>query len=157
MPQLEHDIKPGRGLGDLLLGSPEHAVREILGEPTTQTDSDYGDGQITRDWEYYDLGVSLSFNEDEDLRLGLITTENAGASLHGLAIIGLSEQELLSADFGGLGPPVLDDDFGESGKDYLWDSANLSCWVSDGVVVSVSIMPLYDATGDIPLWPEEVG
>lgn len=152
----EHDIRPGVGLAALLLGAPEHSVRELLGQPTDVSVEEFGDGRDTRTWKYEALGLSLSFPEEDDHRLGWITTCCERATLNGLRIVGLTEEELLTADFGGLGPPVLEDDFEESGKDYVWDSAGVSCWVAEGAVVSVTLMPLYDETGKTPLWPAEL-
>jgi len=139
-----------------LLGLPEHEVRSRIGEPTIVNEEDFGDGDITRTWEYEKLGLFLTFSEDDEFRLGIITTENESATLNGLRIIGISEQQLLDAQFGDLGSPELEDDFEENGKDYVWDAASLSCWVSDGIVNSVSIIPLYDETGQIPKWPNAV-
>ena len=156
MPEIEHDIRPGVGFGPIMLGSREHDVSVILGDPPEVRDVDYGDGVNTRVWEFEMLGLSLSFSQDDDYRLGTITTSFEWATLGASRVVGLSETELLDGDFDGLGPPTLDDDFQESGKNYAWDAVGLSCWVSDGKVESVSIMPLYDDTGNIPQWPNGV-
>lgn len=155
MREVEHDIKPGGGLGPLTLGMREGSVRSLLGDPPDIRETDYGDGQMDRDWTYESLNLSLTFSEDDEFRLGAICTSFEWATLRGTRIVALTEQELLQGEFGGLGPPVLEDDLEESGKVYSWGTVNLSCWVVDGAVVSVSIMPLYDDTGDIPQWPKE--
>lgn len=157
MRDIEHDIRPGVGLGALRLGSSEQSVRALLGDPPDVKEVDYGDGINTHVWEFKTLSLSLSFSEDDGYRLGTITTSYEWATLGDSRIVGLTEAELLENDFGGLGSPKLDDDFGEPGRDYCWDALSLSCWVRDGKVVSVSIMPLYDDTGNIPQWPNEVG
>jgi len=154
---IEHNIRPGIGLGALVLGLSENSVRDLIGDPSDIREVDYGDGINTHVWEFEVLELSLSFSEDEDYRLGMIATSFECSMLRGSRIVGLSEAKLLDSDFDGLGPPVLEDDFEDSGKDYAWDWVNLSCWVSDGTVVSVSIMPLYDDTGNIPQWPNDVG
>jgi len=153
MHDLEHDIHPGVGIGPLRLGMDRDTVRALLGDPAREDTRDYGEGDIIHDWEYEALRLSLSFASDHEDRLSCITTEADDATLSGEGIVGLTETQLLETHFGDLGPPVLDDDFEEFGKDFLWDDENLSCWLSDGYVDSVSVMPLYDPSGDIPQWP----
>jgi len=63
---LKHEIRAGLGLGNLLLGFNEHEVRDRIGEPNTVNEEDFGDGLITRTWEYEALGLSLTFSEDDD-------------------------------------------------------------------------------------------
>jgi len=154
MREIGHDIRPGSGLGELFLGSSEQQVRALLGEPTGVEHVDYGDHVVHHNWQYEVFGLSLSFAEDDGFRLGSITTEYAWSSLEGCRIVGLEESGLAAGGFGGLGPPVLADDFHDLGRNYEWESRGLSCWVSGGVVVSVTICPLYDETGDIPRWPK---
>ncbi len=154
---LIHDIHPGVGLGELLLGTSEELVRAQLGEPPTATEKDYGDGVNHRDWDYEWLSLSLSFSQDNDYRLITITTSYEWATLGESRIIGLTEAELCASDSDGLGPPRFDDDFEEFGKDYYWDALNLSCWLTDGIVDSVTIMPLYDESGDISQWRNHAG
>lgn len=158
MSELTPTIHPALGFGALRLGSTQADVRALLGEPATFERTDYGDGIDTHDWRYPEHGISLSFSADDDLRLGAIAVESKLATLNGERLIGLSESELLASDFGGLGPPRLDDDFADLGcRDYLWDAVNTSCWLVDGFVTSVTIMPRYDESGEVPQWPDATG
>ncbi|MFT7618039.1 MAG: hypothetical protein ACI97A_001678 [Planctomycetota bacterium] len=153
MSKLEQNILPGVGLGKLTLGTSEEEVLALMGEPSNKGDIDYGDGVTIHMWEFEDDEISITFAEDDEFRLGSITTGLDTATLMGLPIIAQSEEEMLKCKFGDLGTPELEEDAGDSGKDYCWDEANLSCWVADDHVISVSIMPLYDESGDIPVWP----
>ncbi len=156
MKTLEQRILPGIGLGLICLGHREHEVRAILGEPTEIFLEDFGDKkEAEHNWKYHQHGLFLSFAEEDDYRLSIITTQSEWATLGGGPIIGLTETELLSSQFNGIGPPYLEDDMGETGRDYSWDELSLSCMVDDDnrKVVSVSILPLYDETGQIALWP----
>ena len=150
---IAHEVRPGVGLGPLRLGAKRDEVLELIGRPTEARVVDYAEGVPTHEWEYETMGLSLSFDAEDDYRLGLISTSFERAILNGICVVGLSETELLDAEFGGLGPPVLDDDFEEIGRDYVWDSLNLSCWTQEGRVVSISVMPLYDTSGEVPHWP----
>lgn len=156
MKPIDQTIIPGVGLGPLRLGLVDDDVQAIVGDPTEVRCVDYGDGEDTYVWNYEDLGVVLSFAAEDGFRLGSISTENAAAVLAGISIVGMTEDALLTTSFPEIGSPVLDEDFDESGRCYEWDDFGISCWVSDEDrrVVGVDIIPLYDETGDIPLWPE---
>ncbi|MAG57162.1 MAG: hypothetical protein CMJ83_12790 [Planctomycetes bacterium] len=149
----EHDVRPGVGIGALVLGMTEDEVRAMVGDPTAVDSEDFGDGIIVRTWGYDAQQLSLSFSEDDDFRLGTIASSCEWATLGDSRIVGLAEGELRATQFGALGPPVLDDDFEESWRNYVWDELNLSCWLSDGVVTSVTVMVLFDESGNVPQWP----
>ncbi|MFT4649294.1 MAG: hypothetical protein ACI87O_001837 [Planctomycetota bacterium] len=114
---------------------------------------DYGDGALCHDWDYEELDLTLRFSPDDDYRLGTISTESLSATLRWQYPVGMTEEELLRCNFGGIGPPQADDDFGEYGKNFVWDQLDISCWVHDGIVDSIAIFPHSDATGLIPIWP----
>ena len=153
----DYTIHPGVGVGALRLGMSEDEVRGLLGEPEESESRDYGDGVETRDWEYDSVGLSLSFDAEDDFRLGAIIVSDVHATLVGVPVVGLSEAQLLETSFGALGPPVLDDEFGDDAKTYDWDEPNLSSWLDHGVVTSVTVMPRYDESGEVPQWPESAG
>ena len=150
---MDQMIKPGVGLGEILLGSREASIRAMLGTPTSIRNVEHADGDSSRDWEYDSLMLSLVFSASDDYRLGTITTSSISSVFAGENVVGMPESRLLQCDFDGIGPPMLEDDFEECGKDYCWQSLNLSCWVLDGVVTSATIIPLFDPSGNIPQWP----
>lgn len=41
--------------------------------------------------------------------------------------------------------------FSESGKNYIYPEKEISFWVSDGLVVNLTLFPKYDETGNIPI------
>ena len=47
-------IKPGVGVGPLVLGMTQDEVREILGEPETVETAKHDDGTTTLSWEFRD-------------------------------------------------------------------------------------------------------
>ncbi len=151
----QHDIQPGVGLGPLRLGSTQDQVLSLLGEPTTREYSEPGRPTPFHDWEYAELGLDLHFSADDDYRLGTISTESTSAKLNWQYPVGMTEDELLRCDFGGLGPPRPNDDFAELGKDFAWDKQSLTCWVREGVVDSISMFPFYDETDMVPQWPAQ--
>lgn len=107
-------------------------------------------------WEYPELGLILSFLSDDDWLLGSITVESEEAELSGCVLIGMEEQIFLAtAENAGIAPIELDDDFTELGcRDYVCDELDLSFWVSEGELVSITIFPQYDEAGEKPIWPK---
>lgn len=153
MTKFEQKVLPGVGLGQLILGSSKDEVTELLGKPSHEEVLDYGDGVPIHMWEFEDEELSVTFAQDDGFRLGSITTGHDATTLFDLPIIAISEADLLKTKFGSMAAPELEEDGDEAGKYYGWDDENLSCWVADGFVISISIMPLYDPSGEIPVWP----
>lgn len=106
-------------------------------------------------WEYYEIGVQLTFCSDDNWLLGTITVESEDAELMGRHFIGMDENEFLKKT-GDVGIETeLEDDFTELGsKDYWCEALDLSFWIQDGKMTSIAIFPKYDESGEIPLWPK---
>lgn len=150
------EIQPGVGVGPLVLGMTQAEVREVLGEPEkTETDNDSDDKTRTISWEYRDGDLEADFCSDDDDRLGTITIADPLATLMGAALIGLEEDEFLeTASKAGIGPIELDEEFEEiDARDFVWEDKNISFWVSDGVLENMTVMPMYDESGEKPQWP----
>ena len=150
------DIKPGIGIGSAVLGPSRDEICGVFGTPESIDHEDYGDGSSSETWFYCGGDLSLTFCSDEGHRLTFVSVDLEDALLENQPIVGLAESDL-SKQLArlGFGLAVLDDDFEENGRDYVCDDDSLSFWVSDGRVVSVSVLPRYDEAGMIPLWPQE--
>ena len=137
------NILPKIGIDNVKLGMNKTQVKEVLDEPARIENESNGE------FWHYEQGLELSFKKEDLHLLGLITVTNNSARLNSECIIGLSEPELLERF------PFfsLDDDFGENGKDYISAEDELSVWVSNGIVINLTIFPAYEKTGEIPLWP----
>ncbi len=99
-------------------------------------------------WEYYS-GVDLSFDCDDEFLLGSITTRAEGASINGVEIIGATLGEM-KRNFPDV---ILDDDFEENGQDFVLPELEISFWIIDDIVDSITIFPAYDESGNTPMWP----
>ena len=91
------EIKPGYGLGNLKFGMTRAEVKLMLGEPSfidKYSHSDSAD-DLTESWEYDDLGLSISFDEEENWKLIMISITSDFYELNGVSLIGLKEKELL--------------------------------------------------------------
>jgi len=148
-------IEPFTSIGDINLGSTMDEVTELIGKPSSMKITDYGDGMLTRIIKYDELGLDLTFCEDDDFLLGSIATKSVNSTLQDKKIIGLSEEIFLFRVEAVMGEkPKLDDDFEENGKDYILDKYELSFWISEGVVSSITVFPRYDSSGNVPQWPQ---
>ncbi len=72
------------GIGELLFGMKEKDVKAIYGEP----DKKYKDEDNNNIYLYNTLKLRLTFYQDEDFRLGFITTSNPALELAGHKVIG---------------------------------------------------------------------
>lgn len=148
-------IHPGHGAGPFVVGTSRDALVAAVGPPdAVEVGSIAGQGYET--WSYEELGVEVRFEDTDVDRASWIVVTDPRAELAGLRPIGMPEDELVAAlRAHGIGPIVRADDFGAGLRDYEWPAANLSFWVTGGHVESVTVMPFYDETGDVPLWPSD--
>ena len=129
----------------------KEAVISLLGEPESKANDTWSDETMSETWAYKNPNMELAFYSDTDFRLTTITVFTTKAVIDGKNPIGKSESTLLEM----LPALKLDDDFEENGKDYVYPGKELSFWVSDGIVNNVTIFPLYDKTGNLPIWPKQ--
>lgn len=150
------NLKPHQGVDDIKFGSSMGIVARSLGAPGNKNRREFKDESCDEVWEYPRLGLSLTFSSDDDWLLGTITVESEEADLEGCRLIGLEEQVfLLTARQAGIAPIELDDDFEELGsRDYVCRKLDISFWVSEGILTSITLFPKYDESGEIPIWPK---
>ena len=108
MRSMEQIVRPGIGVGPVILGQTEDAVRDLLGHPAEFEVIDYGDGEENHQLRYPSLGLDLTFAEEDSYRLGSICSESVQALLCGQGIIGLLEAEALRVAEGLLGTSLRD-------------------------------------------------
>ena len=148
-------IKPFVGIEGLSLGTTKSEVVDILGVPDESSVREFKDESFDENWEYFELGLELTFSSDDNWLLGTIGVTSELAELAGHHIIGLNENKLLETlEQIGIMPTVLEDDLTDLGsRDYACDKYGLSFWVQNGIVTSIAIFPDHGESGDIPLWP----
>jgi hypothetical protein len=64
-------IEEGQGLGILKFGLERNTVELLLGKPDEKETYSYtaDDNDLTESWRYDDLGLSLSFDKEDDWRM----------------------------------------------------------------------------------------
>ena len=144
------NILPHQGFGNIVLGTSRLDVLAHLGQPDERSEVNYSDDSCVEYFEYSSPDLTLGFDSDDGDRLGTITVRCDDAVYNGYRVIGRLVEDLLS-DIPAL---VLDDDFEESGMDYVHPSHDLSFWVSEGRVINVTIFPSW-IDHDTPRWPPQ--
>jgi len=129
------EIKPLIGLNDILFGMSRDSIKNLLGEPkSTRGFSPLADNDKAEIW-LYSNGIELYFLTDENYLLSTITVESNVSKLDNFDCIGVSEKELK------LKYPQIEtsDNFEDFGKDYLLPNKEISFWIVDGRVRSLTI------------------
>jgi len=141
------DIRLGKGIGSLLFGSSKDEVRAYLGEPDEVGQYSYDGEGFDRyeTWEYEDLGILATFDEEDGFVLGTLSAYSDTCSLNGRPLIGKAREEALKA-ISALDPgPMTSEDM--SSEDDLallsFDSISLNLWLADGVVKDIQWGPFW--------------
>lgn len=153
------EIKPGYGLGSLKFGMTREEVKLMLGVPSfidkySHSDSDK---DLTESWEYEELLISLSFDEEEDWKLLLISVSSDFYELEGRSLIGLKEENLLKQldeiNLGNMNLEDCSDDDSEDQKVIEIDEKSINFWIHDGVLDEIQWSPFF-IDDDTIKWPE---
>ncbi|MFT4778668.1 MAG: hypothetical protein ACI923_001200 [Flavobacteriales bacterium] len=152
------DIKVGFGLGQIKFGMERDDVTALLGKASrvdTYAYSAEGD-EMTEDWFYDDLGLSVSFDQEENWKLTTLSIESENFVLEGHKIIGMKEADLLSAlktlGFDDLEDDLLADEFGEEQQLISSEEKCVNFWLNGGTVNEVQWSPLFEDDDTIK-WP----
>ena len=135
------DIVPLKGFENIYFGMRREEVSNILGQPSESRKEEYPDGSEQIILDYEDLGIDLSFSEDDDFLLGTITFYTDNFLLEKEALIGLSEmkfkEKIQVLDINDL---VLEDSFEDiESKDFYSANKAISFFFFYGIVDSITI------------------
>jgi len=158
MKQALKEIKPGYGLGVLKFGMSRAEVKLMLGEPSFIDKYSHSDSanDLTESWEYDQLGLSLSFDEEENWKLTMISVTADFYELGGKSFVGLSEdksvQELNVLKFKDLDLEDCSEQDGQDHKVIEIENKSINFWFIDGVLDEIQWSPFFidDDTID---WP----
>lgn len=151
------EITPHKGVGNIKFGMLEKEVIAELGKPSERESSSFEeDDSESVNLEYESLGLQLNFSSEDNFRLGTITCTLEEHTLFGHSFIGQEEaflnQESVKSSLIDL---KLDDDLNEPGStDFYSDKHGISLWIHEGIIMSLSMFPEYDTTGDSVIWPQ---
>ncbi len=153
------EIKPGFGLGNLKFGMTKAEVKLMLGEPSFIDEYSHSDSDedLTESWEYDELELSISFDEEEGWKLIMISVNSDFYELEGVSLIGLGEKELLrKLEAINLGKLNLEDSSEYDGQDQKVieiDDKSINFWINDGVLDEIQWSPFF-LDDDTIVWPK---
>ena len=151
------EIKPGYGLGVLKFGMKRSEVKLILGEPSFVDEYSHSDSanDLTESWEYEDLALSLSFDEEEKWKLTMMSVSSGFYELNGKSLVGKSEvvalEELTGFDEE-LGLEDCSEIEGDDHKVVEVDEKSINFWFIDGVLDEIQWSPFF-VDDDTIQWP----
>ncbi len=152
-------IEGGQGLGELKFGFTRKEVESLLGKPDeieSFSFSEEDEEDLTENWHYDSLELSLSFAESDDWRLGTLAITSTQYQMKGFSPIGLSKDEL-EQKLEELGVDDLEyDDWSpeENPVHELMasDSLGINFWFDDDKLSEVQWAPLF-LDEDTLIWP----
>lgn len=145
------DVIPHTGIDTLRLGVSRDAVTEALGVPDRTSRDRHDDGEVSEIWIYRLMRLELSFDSEHDYRLAHITSYHPYTMLRGFNPIGLAQKFLLQK-FPHL---ELEVEVTAEEKYYTDRVLDLTFGIARGKVVSLTVFPEYDESGEVVLWPRQ--
>lgn len=122
----------GKGLDDLPFGATREEVEGVLGKPEETDEVDLGD-EMSIAWHYWDLGLSLNFDESENYELCTIEVASPEVTLFDKQIIGMKHDEVKEfLDSQGIGESKP-----ETSRGLAYETVELTLWFNGGDVSEV--------------------
>lgn len=128
----EINIYPLKGINNLIFGLRQEDVKNILGPPDDIEQIDEDEELTSVIWQYWDLGVTIFFDEMDNTVFSSAEIENPDALIFGKRIFDLSEKEaiLLFKENGFSELDIEDHDWGE--RRISFDDAMIDLYYENG-------------------------
>jgi hypothetical protein len=153
------EIKLGYGLGNLKFGMERTQVKLLLGTPSFIDKYSHSEdpNDLTESWEYDDLGLSLSFDKEEDWKLIMLSVTSNFYELEGIKIIGNSELKVMdtlkSLNFEDLTLEDCSEFDGENHNLIEIEDKSVNFWFKEGVLDEIQWTPFF-IDDDTIQWPK---
>ena len=138
-------ILPGIGFGSIKFGMEEHEVSNYIGDPDETEVQNYGDGDEATVLYYDEIGISMSFDKEENYRLVEISFELDNFILHNAIKVGMGKDDFLAAikniEMGEYDLEDMTDDGFDDKQLYVFEKENINIWMDDNKVTSIQIGP----------------
>ena len=138
------------GIGNITFGSTKDEIQNILGKPSSIQIDEWPDQTKSETWLFEKPGLELAFDEEDNYRLGTITTTSREAVLENIKPIGLNINAIIKY----IPSVILEEDLGGKVKNYIYPKKEISLWVINDIVKNLSLFPEYDETNEFPIWPK---
>ncbi|MCU4154473.1 hypothetical protein J1N10_00680 [Carboxylicivirga sp. A043] len=150
-------ILPYIGFGSIKFGMEEHEVSNFLGDPDETEVQDYGEGAEANVLYFDEMGISMSFDKEEDYKLVEISFETDNFVLHDAIKVGMPKADFLAAlEKLNMGDYDLEE-MSEEGFDdkelYVFEKENINIWMDEEAVSSIQIGPEW-VDDETIRWPE---
>jgi len=130
------EILPLVGIGELEFGQRKKAVLKLLGTPSTIINENGLQDEGYEKWEYNDLGIELSFENDGKQLLISITVESEVACLNGFNPVGQNEASLIQSY-----PEIELTNQHEGRKKYIFPNKGIELFLRDNKVKRIYLDP----------------
>jgi hypothetical protein len=146
------EIKPKIGLGNLLFGSTMQQVKGTIGEPEETEEITEEEGFHTEVWHYWEAGLSVFFDEDDNKLFSCAEVDNEDATLWGKRIFDMAEAEIVSLfrEHGFPDYEAEDHPWGE--RRVSFDEILVDLYFEKKKLVSINFGAIIDS-GQIIFWP----
>jgi hypothetical protein len=148
---LSMEIKPMKGLGELVFGMKAEEVQKLLGEAEETEEIDEEEVK-TLIWHYWTKGFSVFFDEDQNNRLSSIEIDNEEATLWGKRIFQMDEKTLvdLFKEKGFKELDIEDHEWGE--RRVSFDDAIVDLYFENGELTGINYGVFLNEM-EIAIWP----
>ena len=116
-------IQLGQGLDDLPFGASQKEVEAVLGKPEETDEMDLK-GEKSIAWHYWEMGISLNFDEEQKMNLSSIDVASPEVLLFDKRVIGMSRKDVKKF----LGTKNIGESEDEVQRGLLYPQVNLSLW-----------------------------
>lgn len=152
-----YEIKPLIGIDKLIFGLSKEAVKKLLGNADDVDLVKHSDGLTHELWTYNKTQIELSFNQEDDWKLGAIDIFNNDFLIKNTKIIGLDEVKFIEK-FEKLNIGMIVNEKTEDSEDYYnyyCEDSNMLIWINNGIVESITLLTEYDEKGINIIWPTQ--
>jgi len=140
-------VLPGNGTDLIQFGVTEEEACKILGKP----DKTYITDEDNRRLQFNKARIELSFEPDNDDRLGWIEVHHPESMLFGKKVIGMQQDEVLELVTGSLNEQPIFDDY-DSFISVSYDNNWVELQFEFGCLRNINLGVLYDES-ETPIWP----
>ena len=134
-----------KGVGKLTFGQSEDDVKQLLGQPDETDTMEHEDGTTSLHFMYYDIGLYLSFDSEDDFSLSDIEVDSDEFVLENQIRVGSTKDEVLAyLKKKGHNNPTIEDVSSDEDPDMeliAVDELGINFWLQDGEINSIQLSP----------------
>ena len=146
--KLVFGISREEGIDKLVFGISREEVKKIMGEPNETDMYSYSEESQTETYFYDELGISFSFDSEEDFKLCEIAVDTEEAHIENKLRVGVSKEEALKfASEKAYGEPEYEELEGEEfkGQELIsFPAKGINFWIEEGTLTSIQMEIVYE-------------